>query len=339
MAHSLMKRSTYFMPIDQSMILQAASLLQAGKLVAIPTETVYGLGADALNTNAIQKIYAAKNRPMTNPLIIHLPNDEAMSDWAIDIPKHAWTLAKKYWPGPLTLILPKHPRVPLSATGNQNSVGLRVPNHPMALALLKVFGGGIAAPSANRYGRISPTTAAHVEEELGSQVDLILDGGPCQVGIESTIISMLGEEPIVLRQGSLSAVEIADTLGLPSISYRTSSATQVPGQSESHYAPSKSLYLVEQIRFLDAVQQLEKRGDKFSVLSFGVKPKAFLSQHLWISASNDPASYAHHLYAYLRLLDHSPGDFILVEAPPTDIAWAAVIDRLRRASCQASPLF
>ena len=164
--------------IDHNAILQASTLLKAGKLVAIPTETVYGLGADALNSTAIQKIYAVKGRPPTNPLIIHLENCEAMTDWAINIPDEAWTLAEAFWPGPLTLILPKHPRVPLCATGNQQSIGLRVPNHPVTHALLKAFGSGIAAPSANRYGRISPTTPLHVHEELGDKIDFIWKVAP-----------------------------------------------------------------------------------------------------------------------------------------------------------------
>jgi L-threonylcarbamoyladenylate synthase len=290
------------------------------------------LGADALNPVAIQKVYKAKRRPATNPLIIHLPHREAMRDWAIRIPENAWTLAKAFWPGPLTLILAKHPRVPLCATGNQQSVGLRVPKHPVALALLEAFGGGVAAPSANRYGRISPTTSAHVREELGDKIDFILEGGPCEVGIESTIVSLLDETPVILREGHISEQMLAKALGLarlPHVRHNIHSTLEVPGQHHSHYAPSKPLYLLSRDQF----EAIEDKHIMFNGMGFSEPNPAFKPylKH-WIQASLDPAIYAQELYAHLRTLDSSPGEFILVETPPKGAAWLAIYDRLLRAS-------
>ncbi|MEK7737911.1 MAG: L-threonylcarbamoyladenylate synthase, partial [Pseudomonadota bacterium] len=198
-------------------IAHAVTLLRAGELVAFPTETVYGLGADAANPAAVAKIFAAKGRPADHPLIVHLPSAEALDAWAREVPESARKLAAAFWPGPLTLILKRQPQVPDAVTGGQDTVGLRVPDHPLALALLKAFDGGrfrgIAAPSANRYGRISPTSAAHVRAELGAAVPLVLDGGDCQVGIESTIVDLSRGTPRLLRPGAIGAADIAHVLG------------------------------------------------------------------------------------------------------------------------------
>jgi L-threonylcarbamoyladenylate synthase len=317
------------MVIDHPTIAYATSLLKAGKLIAIPTETVYGLGADASNSLAIQKVYTAKGRPSTNPLIIHLAHAQAMIDWAINIPEEAWKLAEAFWPGPLTLILPKHPRVPLCATGNQPSIGLRVPNHPVTLALLNHFGGGIAAPSANRYGKISPTTPAHVREELGDKVDYILEGGSCQVGIESTIISLL-DTPVILRQGGISAEALTEILGFKPLNQANShTLIQVPGQSDSHYAPSKPLYLVKNPN----QNPLENIQKPYNVMAFSPKPPNYPPcLNTWIKAALDPVIYARELYANLRILDHASGEYILVESPPLEENWWAIHDRLGRAS-------
>jgi L-threonylcarbamoyladenylate synthase len=197
---------------DQDSIQQAAQLLRKGRLVAVPTETVYGLGADATNPEAIKKIFAAKGRPADHPLIVHIPDASYLNAWAVDIPDSALILAERFWPGPLTLVLKKQPDVPLEVTGGQETIALRVPNHPVALNLLKVFGGGIAAPSANRFCRISPTQASHVAEELGDKVDLILDGGACQVGLESTIVDLSSGNPKLLRPGQIGKAEIEELL-------------------------------------------------------------------------------------------------------------------------------
>jgi len=191
----------------------AAALLRAGDIVGMPTETVYGLAADALNPEAVSRIFAAKGRPADHPLIVHLPSAEHLPRWAAHIPKDAIALARAFWPGPLTLILKRTPDVPDEVTGGQDTVGLRVPSHPVALALLQVFDSGIAAPSANRFGRISPTTAAHVHEELGDRVAMILDGGPCAVGIESTILDFSRDVPEILRPGAITAEDIARIIG------------------------------------------------------------------------------------------------------------------------------
>jgi len=206
------------MALDPALLARAVALLRAGELVALPTETVYGLGADAANPAAVAKIFAAKGRPADHPLIVHLPGSAWLDRWAADIPQAAWDLAEMFWPGPLTLILKKQPWVPEAVTGGQDTVGLRVPGHPLALELLKAFAdagtpGGIAAPSANRFGRVSPTRAAHVAEELGGQVPLILDGGPCQVGIESTILDLSRGQPELLRPGYFSPQRLAEVLG------------------------------------------------------------------------------------------------------------------------------
>ena len=192
---------------------RAAELLRQGELVAFPTETVYGLGADAANPAAVAKIFAVKGRPADHPLIVHLPGDDHIERWARDVPAAAYELAEAFWPGPLTLILKRQPGVPDAVTGGQDTVGLRVPGHPLALELLREFKGGVAAPSANRFGHISPTCADHVRDELGSAPDLILDGGDCQVGLESTIISLVDDRPILLQPGVISLPELCEALG------------------------------------------------------------------------------------------------------------------------------
>lgn len=325
-----------------SIIEQAIKLLKDGKLVAIPTETVYGLGADARNPDALQKIYVAKGRPSSNPLIIHLPSPDAIVDWAIDIPKEAELLANAFWPGPLTLILKKHPSVPSIATGGQDSIALRIPNHPLTLALLKGFGSGIAAPSANRSGRISPTTAEHVREELGDKVDLILDGGPCQVGIESSIVSLLNDTPIILREGSISASQMSTVLGKAVLSrseiaklQASETLVHVPGESSSHYAPSKPLYLVEKQQWMDTLQQIFEKKQNVDVISFSKSSFEHPQVVQWLEAPLNPEWFAQQLYGVLRRFDNSRSDCIVVEMPPQKESWFAIIDRLQRAS---SPL-
>ncbi len=320
-------------------IKRATTLLLNGKLVAIPTETVYGLGADAKNPIAVQNIYTVKGRPATNPLIIHIPNEGAIIDWAIDIPENAWKLAKAFWPGPLTLILKRHPSVPKIVTGGQDTVALRVPNHPLTLTLLSQFGGGIAAPSANRYGRISPTTAEHVEKALGSDVDYILDGGPCTLGIESTIVSLVDPSPIILRQGSISALELTKILGGKLSDKKELSTVKVPGSSQSHYAPRQPLYLLEKEKLFATLSQLSKENKSSSVLCFGEQPAVtpFLIS-TWIRMSSHPKDCAQQLYQHLHILDKTDSNCILVEMPPKTPEWLAITDRLQRAAQHATSL-
>jgi len=310
---------------------RAAALLRAGELVAFPTETVYGLGADARNAQAIAKIFTAKGRPADHPLIVHLPDVSHLERWAVEIPAAAAKLAAAFWPGPLTLILKRHAAVLDAVTGGQDTVGLRVPNHPVALQVLREFDGGVAAPSANRFGHVSPTTAAHVREELGDAVAMILDGGPCAVGIESTILDLSGAAPRILRPGMLDADAIGAVLGgLPEFGGQQN-APRVSGSLEAHYAPRTPLQLVATADLAATAGRALAAGRRIAVLA--ARPLALDHQNLaWRPASADPAQFAHDLYARLRELDAMGCDAILVAAPPADEAWRAVADRLRRAS-------
>lgn len=316
-------------------IATAVALLRAGELVAFPTETVYGLGADASNADAVTKIFAAKGRPADHPLIVHLAADADLHDWAGEVPEAAAKLARAFWPGPLTLILKRAPRVPDAVTGGQDTVGLRVPNHPLALRLLAAFGGGIAAPSANRYGRISPTTAVHVREELGDRVPLILDGGACPVGIESTIVDLSRGRPVLLRPGLIGTAELAGVLGEPpQVGYQVPAAAGAPrvsGSHAAHYAPSTPLMLVPTEHLLATIAQHAARGQRPAILARRA-PIEMPAEFVWLEAPADPGGYAHDLYANLRALDYAECAIILVEAPPAEEVWAAVTDRLLRAA-------
>ena len=312
---------------------RAVQLLRQGELVALPTETVYGLGADALNPDAVAKIFAAKGRPSDHPLIVHLADAGQIMTWAREVPKDAIALARAFWPGPLTLILKKEEGVPDLVTGGQDTVGLRVPNHPVALELLRAFGSGIAAPSANRFGRISPTTAEHVRQELGERVALILDGGACAVGLESTIVDLSRGVPVILRPGAIGADEIARVLGRrPRLRGEAESAVEegatprVSGALAAHYAPRTPLELVA----TDALVASARPGD--AVLARCAAPAGLADGVTWVQAPADPAGYGHDLYAQLRSLDESGAARILVEAPPAAPEWAAVADRLGRAA-------
>lgn len=313
---------------------RAVALLRAGELVAFPTETVYGLGADAANPRAVAKIFAAKGRPANHPLIVHLPDASHLGRWAAEISEAARKLAAAFWPGPLTLILKRHPSVSDAITGGQDTVGLRVPNHALALQLLREFGGGVAAPSANRFGHVSPTTAAHVRDELGAAVALILDGGPCAVGIESTIVDLSGAEPRILRPGMLGAAAIGAVLGRTPAIGGTSEAPRVSGSLEAHYAPHTPLRLVAAADLAAAANRALDAGKRVAVLSARA-PAGAGKALFWRPAAADPAQFAHDLYACLRELDALASDLILVAAPPADEAWRAVTDRLVRAAAGA----
>lgn len=314
---------------------RAVELLRAGELVAFPTETVYGLGADATNPAAVARIFAAKGRPADHPLIVHLAGHDAVDRWAEEVPAVAWELMEAFWPGPLTLILKKQAWVPSTVTGGQDTVGLRVPGHPVALELLRRFAadgepGGIAAPSANRFGHISPTTAAHVGEELGDRVALILDGGPCTVGIESTIVDCSRGAPVILRPGHISAAHVEVVSGVqPRLV--AGGAPRVSGALEAHYAPQTPLRMVAGERLIDFLGAQRKQGARCGVIGHSQPPQAGVP-HLWRLLSADPVAYAHDLYAALRDMDHADVALIVVEAPPDRPEWAAVTDRLRRAA-------
>jgi L-threonylcarbamoyladenylate synthase len=318
-----------------SQIQRAAALLRAGEVVAFPTETVYGLGADALNPAAVAKVFAAKSRPADHPLIVHLPLNADLALWAREVPPAAEKLALAFWPGPLTLILPRRKRVPDIVTGGQDTVGLRVPDHPLARQLLAAFAGGIAAPSANRFGRISPTTAEHVREELGDRVALILDGGPCAVGIESTIVDVSHRSPRILRPGTVTARDIEDVLGVPiglgPGGADEEEAPRVSGSLPGHYAPHTPLALIGRSRLPEELHARVAQGLKLAVL--GREAQRIVDGRIyWQRALTDSAGYAHDLYAHLRAMDALGVDLIVVETPPEEPAWLAVCDRLARAA-------
>jgi L-threonylcarbamoyladenylate synthase len=314
----------------------AVAVLRAGGLVAFPTETVYGLGADAANPQAVGKIFEAKGRPATHPVIVHLADAVQLANWARDIPPAAQRLAKKFWPGPLTLILRRTAAVSDLVTGGQETVALRVPSHPVAQQLLAHFGGGIAAPSANRHGRVSATTAGHVHREFGPAVECVLDGGEAQVGIESAIVDLSGGRPALLRPGSITAAEIEAVLGV-SLAAPASDAPRAPGTLAAHYAPQTPLMLTEGDLALELAASLIRQGKRVAVLALSAH-RPLLRGLEWIAAPRDATAYAHELYASLRRLDELGCDAILVENPPQTPAWAAINDRLARAETGSSVL-
>ena len=306
----------------------AAQTLRRGGLVAFATETVYGLGADASNPVALRKLFAAKNRPADHPVIVHLADMSDLKHWAADIPRHAWLLAEKFWPGPLTMVFKRAAHVSDLITGGQDTVGLRVPSHPVAQQLLRAFGGGIAAPSANRFGRVSPTTAQHVREEMGNAVDLLLDGGPCEVGIESTIVDLTHATPAILRPGRISAQQIADALLVP-LGESPAGRPRVSGSLASHYAPSLPLKIVQPEETENFVRA--NAGTPVAVLARRGRPHDTRAS-LWQVAPEMPDEYAQLLYGTLRRLDVSGCRMIVLEALPALPEWSAVRDRVGRAA-------
>ncbi|MDF2939562.1 MAG: Sua5/YciO/YrdC/YwlC family protein [Gammaproteobacteria bacterium] len=313
-------------------IQQAVKILQQGGLVAMPTETVYGLAADASNPKAIKKIYEAKGRPSSHPVIVHLASIDQIDDWAIGVSESIKQALSQFWPGPLTIIAKKAAQVSDSLTGGQDSIGIRIPNHPVAQALLKAFGGGLAAPSANRFGRISPTDAKHVKEELGDKVDCILEGGRSVVGIESTILDISQKPYKILRLGAISKEELSQALG-ESIEDLGEAKHKVraPGMLASHYAPETSLKLVPSSELKDLLEECSKTQTSIGLLTYH-QPISELPNIRWMIAENNPKDYAHELYANLRLLDSEGHSLIIVEAVPEDKAWSAIADRLKRAA-------
>jgi L-threonylcarbamoyladenylate synthase len=310
-------------------ITRAVAILRRGGLVAFPTETVYGLGADASNEAAVRRIFAVKRRPADHPVIVHIPDANHLLHWAAAVSEPAARLAAAFWPGPLTLVLRRADGVLDAVTGGQDTVGLRVPFHPLALDLLRAFGGGIAAPSANRFGRLSPTSAAHVCAELGDEVDLVLDGGLCEVGIESTIVDVSGPLPRLLRPGGIGPAAIAEVIGreiLPA----GADAPRAPGRLAAHYAPRTALTLVDSAGFAEAVQAQLRAGRRVAV--FGRQAVSPAPGVVALRAPNTAADYARAMYGALRTLDEAGVDVILVEAVPDAPEWLAVRDRLARAA-------
>jgi L-threonylcarbamoyladenylate synthase len=312
----------------QTEIEKAVETLRAGDLVVFPTETVYGLGANASNPAAVRKIFEVKGRPADHPVIVHLDNPRYLHRWVSDVPRVAEQLAAMFWPGPLTLILPKAENVNDIVTGGQDSIGIRIPSHPMAQQLLNAFGGGIAAPSANRYGRLSPTKPEHVRDELGEAVHVLLDGGDSPIGLESTIVSCLNNEVRLLRPGFITRSQIEQVVGdlvvggiLP----------RVPGDRALHYAPSTPLEIVSSDELELRAGEVVARQEKVAVLA--MRPPLHTVRFMtWINAGKKPDAYAHNLYNHLRTLDRAGCVRILVQELPQDERWAAILDRLQRAS-------
>ena len=295
----------------------AAAALRAGELVAFPTETVYGLGADARNPDALRKVYALKGRPATHPLILHLLSATDLDAWAAEVPPAARRLAARFWPGPLTLVLRRAAGVSDVLTGGQDTLAVRVPSHPVARALLQSFGSGIAAPSANRYGRVSPTRAEHVREEFPQDLR-VLDGGECAVGLESTIVSLAGPQPLLLRPGNISREALEFELGAPLQTAGPGATPRVPGSTPQHYAPQTPLLLVPAGGLSAAISAAAARGEPVVTLA--------------CPTGADAAAYGRALYAELRRLDKQGASRILVESVPTSSDWDAVRDRLARAA-------
>ncbi len=314
--------------VTEDDIEQAVRLLRAGGLVAFPTETVYGLGADASNSAAVRKLFTAKKRPADHPVIVHVSGTSELKHWAAEVPRSAWVLAEKFWPGPLTLVLRRAAHVSDLVTGGQDTIGVRVPLHPVAQQLLRAFGGGIAAPSANRFGRLSPTTARHVHEELGDTVDLVLDGGACEVGIESTIVDLSRETPAVLRPGHISAQQIAEALAAP-LAESAAGRPRVSGSLDSHYAPGLPLKIVAPDQIENYLRS--RTGTPVAVLARRGRP-AESKATLWQVAPQESGDYARLLYATLRRLDVSGCRLIVVEELPPLPEWMALRDRLGRAA-------
>jgi L-threonylcarbamoyladenylate synthase len=311
-------------------IARAVDVLRRGGLVAFPTETVYGLGADAANPDAVRHLFAVKGRPADHPVIVHLADAAQLDEWSASVPPAARALADAFWPGPLTVIVPRSARVPNAVTGGRDTVGLRVPGQPLAHALLVQFGGGIAAPSANRFGRVSPTTAADVRADLDGDVDLVLDGGPCRVGVESTIVDCTLADPVIARLGGVTQDAIERVIGRP---VRVSDRGEVSasGTLEHHYAPNARVHIVHDGEVGARAISLLASGARVALLA--MQPPDGLPQGLIVLDSpSDADDYAHVLYARLRESDARDVDHVLVVPPPADGIGAAVVDRLARAA-------
>jgi L-threonylcarbamoyladenylate synthase len=328
---------------DRAAIDAAARALEAGRLVAFPTETVYGLGADAENPAAVAAIYAAKGRPQDHPVIVHVapgigPNF-ALDYWCAEIPSEAYQLAEAFWPGPLTMILKRAPNIPDAVSGGQDTVGIRCPSHPVAIRLLQAFKGGrggVAAPSANKFGHVSPTTAQHVRDEFrdefgnGGRIAAVLDGGQSEVGIESTIVDLsrlATHGPVLLRPGHISAEAIAAVIDrLPA--RPDAAAPRASGTLESHYAPHTPVAMQDTATLAGTLERLHAAKRKVALIHYSQLPPV----HAEVALPATPEGFAHALYAALRAMDGVGADLILVEAPPQDGAWLGVNDRLRRAA-------
>ncbi|RKH35549.1 threonylcarbamoyl-AMP synthase [Corallococcus praedator] len=315
--------------LNPDLLDRAVELLRRGGVIALPTETVYGLAANAEDELAVRRVFAIKGRPATHPLIVHIPGTEHLSQWARVIPDEATALAKAFWPGPLTLVLPRTARATDAVTGGQDTVALRVPGHPVALEVLRRLGGGIAAPSANRFGRVSPTTAEHVQQDLGGDVDLVLDGGPSTVGVESTIVDLSSGAPAILRPGGLATEEVERVLGR-TVPVRASTTVRVSGSLASHYAPRAGVVLAEPSEVAQRVEMLKSQGLRVGVL--GPASLSLPGDVQRFDVPGEPAEAARVLYARLREADEQGHDVLVACLPLASGLGIAVRDRLSRAA-------
>jgi len=315
-------------------VAKAAVLLREGKLVAIPTETVYGLAGNALNEAAVAQIFLVKGRPHFDPLIVHIPDIDAVERYACSFPAEARRLAERFWPGPLTLVLPKRDIIPDLVSAGGPTVAMRVPNHPLTLELLRVSGLPLAAPSANPFGYISPTRPEHVAAQLGDRIAYILDGGPCKIGLESTVVSFAGNRPEILRLGGLDPEQIREVIPVIGLSLRQSANPMAPGQLDKHYAPRTKLVLAADIRQYLLHHQLPENT---ALLLFHHRVPDWPAEHQYVlSTSGTTAEAAQYLFATMRQLDTLGYDLIIAEEAPETGLGPAINDRLQRASHQDS---
>lgn len=319
---------------SQAELEAAVDALRDGELVAFPTETVYGLGANASNPAAVRKVFELKERPSSHPVIVHIDQQKYLKRWVRELTPEAEKLAEAFWPGPLTLVLPRGESVHDEVTGGQDSIAIRIPSHPMARQLLDAFGGGIAAPSANRYGRLSATRAEHVQDEFGDAVKVILDGGECQIGLESTIVSCLDGQVRLLRPGSITLGQLRGVVEDVLIG-SDKGAPRVPGSTPAHYAPTTPLVIVPGGELDGLAESLSEGGQRIAVLAQRLPLKTY--QYVtWINAGKRAEAFGHDLYANLRTLDKAGCARILVQEVPGDERWDAVRDRLARAAIGAA---
>ncbi len=334
----------YLLAEEPSQVARAAQLLTAGKLVAVPTETVYGLAADASNPAAVAQIFTAKGRPANHPLIVHIAHPDELHKWAEQIPAAAYTLAAQFWPGPLTLLLKKAPQVDAIVTGGQPNIALRIPAHPVMLSLLQMTALGLAAPSANPYQQVSPTQAKHVAAGLGGKIDAVLDGGSCAFGMESTILDLTQPEPRILRNGPITAAAIAECLGCD-VAQPQHHDVAISGNKRQHYQPRKPLHIIDTD---ELIGRLGQTTQQIAVVAYSEplntalanllthNPAATNTQCSFIChpASPEKKHYAHALYSTLHELDTLAIDAIWIERPPQSPEWNDVNDRLERAACR-----
>jgi L-threonylcarbamoyladenylate synthase len=322
---------------DEREITRAAAVLRDGGLVAFPTETVYGLGADASSPAALRRLFRVKGRPRDHPVIVHVASVDDVADWVSGVPATAASLAASCWPGPLTLVLARSARVPDEVTGGRDTVGIRVPAAPVAQALLHAFGGAVAAPSANRFGRVSPTTAADVRADLGDDVDVVLDGGACRVGVESTIVDCSGSVPVILRVGGVPRERVEEIVGGP-VAIRDAGEVPAPGTRPSHYAPDARVVVARDgSELATRVRQEADAGARVGVIAARSAEIAALGHVTALGTPADADEYAHLLYQWLREADARGLDVVVAVAPAEVGMGAAVADRLRRAAADRTP--